>query len=184
MIRAARPHTGSPRLAACAVLALSIALLAFAGCNFIDAVRGRHAKISNMVPGGNIANNQLDCWLTLEFDRYPDGADLRDVRVRFESVALEEPAEFDWVYIASRDVVAAGTDFGSGHRKAEETQPGEDPPLGKPTMVRLPLRAKKKIENAPSPLWLEVELYWGGKKQDTERRTLEHVYASSPGGFF
>ena len=31
---------------------------------------------------------------------------------------------------------------------------------------------------------IEAELYWGGKKQDSERRTIEHVYASSPDGFF
>jgi hypothetical protein len=137
-----------------------------------------------MVPGGNIANGQLDCWITLEFTRYPDGADLRDVRIRFESTALEQPAEFDWAYIASRDVVAQGTDFGSGHRQAEATQPGENPPLGQPTKVRLPLRAKRKIENAPATLWLEAELYWGGAKQDSVRRSLEHVYASTPDGFF
>jgi len=184
MIRTTRSQTGALRPVACAVLALSIASMAVAGCNFVDVVRGRHAKISKMVPGGNIANNKLDCWITLEFDRYPDGADLRDVRIRFESVALEAPAEFDWAYIASHDVVAAGTDFGSGHRDAHETQPGENPPLGKPTKVRLPLRAKREIEDAPATLWLEATLYWGGKKQDSERRTLEHVYASSPGGFF
>jgi hypothetical protein len=108
----------------------------------------------------------------------------RDIRIRFESIALEEPAEFDWAYIASRDVVAAGSDFGSGHRAADETQPGAKPPLGKPTKVRLPLRAKRKIEDAPSTLWLEAKLYWGGKEQDSERRTIEHVYSSSPDGFF
>jgi hypothetical protein len=184
MIRTARPRAGAPRPLSCAVLALSIALLAVAGCNFIDVVRGRHAKISKMVPGSSIGGGELDCWITLEFERYPDAADLKDVRIRFESIALEAPAEFDWKYIASRDVVAAGTDFGSGYRKAEETQPGEKPPLGKPTKVRLPLRAKRMIENVPSTLWLEAELYWGGKKQDSEKRTIEHVYASTSDGFF
>jgi hypothetical protein len=188
MTRSARTRTcpRSPALEplAAAVVALALASLAVAGCNVIDAVRGRHARITKMVPGGNIGNGQLDCWITLEFDRYPDGADLRDVRVRFDSIALQEPAEFDWAYIASRDVAAKGGDFGGGYRKADETRPGEKPPLGKPTKVRLPLRAKPKIENAPSTLWLEAELYWGGKKQDSERRTLEHVYASTPNGFF
>jgi hypothetical protein len=184
MIQGVRSRTGAPRAVTGAVLALSIAALAAAGCNFIDVVRGRHARISNMVPGGSIATNRLDCWITLEFDRYPDAADLRDVRVRFESVALESPAEYDWAYIASHDVVAAGSAFGSGHRDAPETQPGEDPPLGKPTMVQLPLRAKRVIEDAPATLWLEAQLHWGGKKQDAERRTLEHVYSTTPGGFF
>jgi hypothetical protein len=167
-----------------AVLALSLASLSVAGCNFIDVVRGRHAKLTKMVPGGNIANGELDCWVTLQFDRYPDGVDLQDVRVRFTSIALAEPAEFDWKYIASRDVTAAGSDFGSGHRNADETQPGENPPLATPTKVRLPLRAKREIENAPSTLWLEAELHWGGKKQDSLKRSLEHVYASTPDGFF
>jgi hypothetical protein len=184
MIRTARPGIRARGSLACAVLALSILSMAVAGCNFIDVVLGRHATISKMVPGGSIASGRLDCWVTIEFDRYPDAADLRDVRVRFESVALEEPAEFDWAYIASRDVVSAGTDFGSGHRAADATQPGAKPPLGQPTKVRLPLRAKREIEDAPSTLWLEATLYWGGKEQDSERRTLEHVYASTPGGFF
>jgi hypothetical protein len=175
-----RAHAPSP----CAVLALSIASVGVAGCNFIDVVRGRHAKISEMVPGASIGGGELDCWIALEFERYPDGVDLEDVRVRFESIALEAPAEFDWNYIASRDVVAAGTKFGSGYHEAEETQPGQKPPLGKPTKVRLPLRAKRVVENAPSTLWLEAELYWGGKKQDSEKRSIEHVYASSPNGFF
>jgi len=39
-------------------------------------------------------------------------------------------------------------------------------------------------KEAPATLWLEATLYWGGKKQDSERRTLEHVYSSTPGGFF
>jgi hypothetical protein len=184
MIRITRPRTGALRPVSCCVLALSMASMAVAGCNFIDVVRGRHAKIVKMVPGGNIANGQLDCWITLEFDRYPDGVDLRDVRIRFESVALAKPAEFDWYDIASHDVVMAGAKFGSGHRDADETQPGEKPPLHMPTKVRLPLRAKRKIEDVSSALWLEAELYWGGKKQDSAKRTLEHVYSHSPDGFF
>jgi hypothetical protein len=184
MVRTARQKTGALRALVFAALALAIASMAVTGCNFIDVVRGRHAKISKMVPGGNIGNGELDCWITLQFDRYPNGTDLRDVRIRFESEALEAPAEFDWTYIASRDVVAAGTDFGSGHRDADETQPGENPPLGKPTKIRLPLRAKREIEDAASTLRLKAELYWGGKKQDSEKRTLEHVYSRTPGGFF
>jgi len=183
MTRSARQETRALGPISCAVLALSITGVAIAGCNVIDVVRGPHATISKMVPGGNVGSGQLDCWITLEFDRYPDAPDLRDIRIRFESIALEEPAEFDWAYIASRDVVSGGSDFGGGHRDASETQPGENPPLGKPTKVRLPLRAKRKIEDAPSTLWLEAKLYWGGKEQDSERRTIEHVYSSSPDGF-
>jgi hypothetical protein len=184
MIRTIERRADAPSPISCAVLVLSIALMAVAGCNFVDVVRGRHAKISKMVPGDSIGGGGLDCWITLEFERYPDDVDLKDVRIRFESIALEAPAEFDWNYIASRDVIAAGTKFGSGYHEAVETQPGQKPPLGKPTKVRLPLRARRMIENAPSTLWLEAELYWGGKKQDSEKRTIEHVYASTPDGFF
>ena len=28
------------------------------------------------------------------------------------------------------------------------------------------------------------ELYWGGQKQDSVKRTIEHVYSSTPGGMF
>ena len=40
------------------------------------------------------------------------------------------------------------------------------------------------IENAPPTLYLEAELYWGGEKRDSARRTIDHVYAHTPGGFF
>ena len=182
MFRHSHDRSGS-RHAIAIVAALSLFSLFFAGCNVIDIVRGKHASVSKMVPGGDVATGELDCWVTLEFERYPSTADLTDVKLRFESVALVEPAEYDWQYIASRDVVAAGERFGSGHRDAEHTKPGEKPPLMQPTKVRLPLRAKRVIENMPSPLVLDVTLYWGGEKQDSARRTIEHVYARSPGGF-
>jgi hypothetical protein len=64
------------------------------------------------------------------------------------------------------------------------TRPDGDPPLGQPTKIRLPLRARRQIENTPSTLWLEAELYWGGAVQDSIKRTIEHVYSRSPDGFF
>ena len=76
--------------------ALSASLALSGGCNLIDITLGRHASLTRMVPGGNVASGELACWLTLEFSRYPKHADLRDVKVRFESIALAEPAEFDW----------------------------------------------------------------------------------------
>ena len=142
------------------------------------------AKLSNMIPGGNVATGRLDCWLTFEFESPPSGVDPRDVRVRFSSVALVEPAEFDWAYIASHDYLAKSEGaFGSGNTQAQHTTPDGAPPVGEAIKARFPLRAKQEIENAPSPLWLEAELWWGGKKQDSLKRTLEHVYESSPGSF-
>ena len=148
-----------------------LALLGLVGCNpFSDAA------IRKMVPGGNIGSGQLECWLTLEFKSYPKGTDLRDVRVRFTSIALEEPAEFDWNYIASRDVLSKGARFGSGHQPFEASTPGDDPPLGQELKVKFPLRARQRIENVPDTLKLQATLYWGGKEQASMRRTIEHVY--------
>lgn len=168
-----------------AALLGAFALLATApGCNLIDIALGRHAHISRMVPGTSVTSGQLDCWLTLEFKRYPEDVDLRDVRVRFESIALAGPAEFDWHFIATHDKLAKGHAFGSGYREAEMTSPAKPPPLGQPTKVRFPLQAKSVIEDAPRILYLEAELYWGGKKQDSVRHTIEHAYATEPNSFF
>lgn len=166
-------------LSAC--LTASAAWILLAGsCNLIDTSLARHAELSQMVPGTAVDTGELLCWLTLEFKHYPPEADLRDVRVRFESIALAEPAEFDWEFIAAHDKLTRRDGYGSGLHEAEVTSPVSRPPLGLPTKVRFPLRAKSVIENAPATLYLEAELYWGGLKQDSHRRTIEHVYATSP----
>ena len=167
------------------LLALAALCAGLAGCNVIDIVLGRDAKLSGMVPGGNIATGGLDCWLTFEFDRYPESVDLTDIRVRFRSVALERDAEFDWRYIAGHDFLAGsrGSAFGSGHTRAKQTTPENPPPLGQGFKARFPLQARAVVENAPSTITLEAELYWGGKKQDSMTRTVEHVYGSKPGSF-
>lgn len=152
-------------------------LLLSGGCNFIDLALGRHATLTHMSPGRNLGGGELECWLTLEFTRYPKDADLRDVKVRFESIALAEPAEFDWAYIARNDKIARGQRFGTGYREAEMTSPEKPPPLGEPTKVRFPLRAKLVIDKAPAVLYLEADLYWGGVKQDSLRAAIEHVYS-------
>ena len=72
--------------------------------------------------------------------------------------------------------------FGAGLHEAETTRAGSAPPLGRPTRVRFPLRARPVIEDAPATLYLEAELRWGGEKQDALRHTLEHIYASEPPG--
>ena len=153
-------------------------LLTFAvvGCNpFSDAT------IRKMVPGASVASGNFECWLTLEFKDYPKGADPRDVRVRFESLALEEPAEFDWSFIASHDVVPKGTGFGSGHAPYEASSASTDPPLGQELKVKFPLRARDRIDDAPKRLYLHASLYWGGKRQASMKRTIEHVYQAESG---
>ena len=157
-----------------------LALLGVAACNLIETNLARHAELSRMIPATTDSVGEVECWLTLEFKHYPREGDLRDVRVRFESIALAEPAEFDWTYIASHDKLTARDGFGSGLHEAETTNPESRPPLGQPTMVRFPLRAKLEIDDAPATLYLEAELYWGGEKQDSARQTIEHIYGSEP----
>ena len=173
------------RLALVGVALASIVSGAVA-CNVIDAALGRHAHLSNMVPGQGINGGDLQCWLTMEFDRLPEGIDHRDVVVRFHSVALEHPVEFDWDYIAPRDfVVPEGSQaFGSGHRANTASTPSSAPPVGMPMKAKFILPAKPVIENAPDTIYLYAELYWGGDKMDTAQRTIEHVYESAPGSFF
>ena len=161
-------------------LALCLGLLVCAtACNLIETNFARHAELSHMVPGSTADTGELLCWLTLEFKRYPANVDLRDVTVRFESIALAEPAEFDWEYIAAHDKLTRRDGYGSGLHEAEVTSPVRRPPLGRPTKVRFPLRAKPVIENAPAVLYLEAELYWGGEKQHSMRQTIEHVYSTA-----
>ena len=85
----------------------------------------------------------------------------------------------DWLYIARNDKLPQGQRFGIGDREAEMTRPETPPPLGEPTKVRFPLRAKRVIENAPETLYLEADLYWGGVKQDSRRAPIEHIYSRS-----
>ena len=99
-----------------------------------------------MTPGGNVATGQLECWLTMEFKNMPDG-DARDIRVHFSSEALQDDAEFDWSYIAAKDVIK-GENFGDGNRKNEATTPESEPPLGQPLKVKFPLAAKRRLPNS------------------------------------
>lgn len=164
-----RHPTRSPRsrLARAAALALASAALA---CG--------DAQLSDMVPGGNIMTGQLECWLTLEFERLPDGIDPRDVKVRFVSDALEAPAEFDWRFIASHDLaVKENAAFGSRFQAKETSHPDGPPPLKDPLRVKFPLEAKRRVRTGfGSTLWLHAELYWGGEKQDSVKRSIEHMY--------
>jgi len=172
------------RRAACLAALMAVVSGAVA-CNMIDAVLGNHAHLSNMVPGQSVHGGDLQCWLTLEFDRMPEGIDARDVVVRFTSPALRHPAEFDWKYISSHDMlVPEGSQaFGSGNRANTASTASTPPPIGMPIKVKFMLPAKETIENAPSTLWLRAEIIWGGSEMDSVDRTIEHVYASTPGGF-
>ncbi len=175
--QAAADARRAPRPTALALLAILVLATA---CNLIDTRAARDATLSRMIPGPGAETGSIECWLTLEFNRYPTDADLHDVVVRFESIALAAPARFDWEYIAAHDKLTGREGFGSGLHEAEATRPAERPPLGRPTQVRFPLLARSSITDAPSTLYLEAELYWGGERQHTLRQSLEHVYATEP----
>ncbi len=87
------------------------------------------ARLVDMVAAQNLASGELGCWLEIEFKSLPSGVDPTDVRVRFESIALVEPADFDWSFISQHDVVTNGGRFGSGYRDNEQTSPASAPPL-------------------------------------------------------
>ena len=145
-------------------------VLFWSGCSLFSS-----AELSEMVPGMSKQMDKLECWLTIEFKKYPEGIDLRDVRVKFTSMALEEPEEFDWDYIADQDVISLG--FMKGYNPNPASSPDEDPPLNTPIKVKYPLRAKHYI-NIPAgeTILLKADLYWGGKKVASNDRMIEHVY--------
>ena len=136
------------------------------------------AKIDRMVSGGNILSGELESWLVLEFQSYPDGADPRDVVVRFHSEALSGIAEFDWSYIAGRDVIS-GERFGSGNRLNEATTADDAPPLDQPVKVKFPLYARRELMSDGGGIWLHADLYWGGVKQDSAKQNIERLYSAA-----
>lgn len=151
-------------------LAAVLAAAALLACHPFAA-----AELTEMTPRGDIESGELECWLTMEFARLPGDGDPTDVRVRFDSVALERPAEFGWDFIAVRDVVSRGSAAGSGYGPNPETRPEAPPPLGDPIVVRFPLEARRVIEDAPDTLVLHATLYWGGRERSSLARPIERV---------
>jgi len=129
------------------------------------------ARIDSMVPGGAIMTGELECWLRLSFDEPPADIDPTEVFVVFRSEALEEETEFDWAYISANDVVS-GTDF-------TQTTAATPPPAGEIVKVRFPLQAKRRLTAVPiGAVWLEAELWWGDKLQDTSKGDIRRLYRS------
>ena len=149
---------------------IMLTLLSAAGCSLL----GGHAKLSEMMPGMSGQMDKLECWLTIEFKKYPDGINLRDVMVVFSSIALFADQSFDWQYIAANDQIAQG--LGKGYRPNEESLPDQDPPLKIKIKVNYPLRARPRLEDLDETITLTAELFWGGKSQGSLSRTIEHVY--------
>jgi hypothetical protein len=135
-----------------------------------------NAEIDRISAGGNILSGELESWLVLNFQSYPDGVDPRDVVVRFHSEALDGTEEFDWGYIAGSDVIA-GERFGSGNRPNHATTAAEGPPLDQPLKVKFPLYAKREILTSNRRIWLHADLYWGGVRQDSAKQDIGRLYS-------
>jgi hypothetical protein len=155
---------------------LLAAAFAAGACNLVDGAVQHEATMSRMLPGRLGAGGRLDCWLTIEFERYPDGVDPHDVRVRFYSPALAEPAEFDWRYIAGNDVVARAAAHGGAPVPQDRTRPGEPPPLGEAIDIRFPLTTRPALASLRTPIRLQAELYWGGKSQGALQHDIEDLF--------
>jgi hypothetical protein len=162
-----RTHDPGRRLARAVGLALAC-----------TAVACGDAELSDMVPGGHIVTGELECWLTLEFKRLPEGIDPKDVKIRFVSEALETPAEFGWPFIARNDYeLRKNVSFGPAMRRKFSTTAAGPPPLNEPLRVKFPLEAKRRVQMGfASTLWLHAELWWGGEKQDSVKRSIGHMY--------
>ncbi|MBU8870191.1 MAG: hypothetical protein KOO60_04860 [Gemmatimonadales bacterium] len=133
------------------------------------------ASLSDMVPGMSKRMDKLECWVTIEFKKIPDGIDPKDVKLVFSSMALESDETFDWAYIAANDGIAQG--MGKGYAPNEASDPNQPPPLKVKCKAKYPLRAKPRLDLAlDQRLGLQVDLYWGGKKCDSMNQTIEHVY--------
>lgn len=151
-------------------LALAGLLGALPGCGLFS-----DAKLSDMVPGGNIHTGQLECWLTIEFTGETAG-DPRDVVVEFDGIVLPQSQRFDWEFIATRDRIPLGMMKGFAPNK--QTEPDGVPPRNVPIKVKYPLQALQMVDLSPGQaLKLRATLYWGGEKQGSVTRSVEHVYS-------
>ena len=61
-------------------------------------------------------------------------------------------------------------------RQTRGPQPDQDPPLKVKIKVNYPLHARPRLDNLDETITLKAELFWGGKKQGSLSRTIEHVY--------
>ena len=149
---------------------IMLTLFSAAGCSLLG-----DARLSGMMPGMSERMDKLECWLTIEFKKYPDEVDLRDVKVVFSSIALASDQSFSWQYIAANDQIAQG--MGKGYLPNEESLPGQDPPLKTKIKVNYPLRARSQMElDLTESISLKAELFWGGKKQGSISKSIDHVY--------
>lgn len=149
-----------------------VLVLMTTGCSLLGC---GNARLSGMIPGMSKRMDKLECWLTIEFKKYPENIDLQDVKVVFSSIALHSDETYDWAYIAGNNVIPQG--LGKGFAPNEASVPGMKPPLEVPVKVRFPLSARPSLDlDLTETIWLSAELFWGGKSQGRIEKTIEHVY--------
>jgi hypothetical protein len=56
---------------------IMLILFSVSGCSLLG---GRYAKLSEMLPGMSEMMDKVTCRLTIEFKKYPENIDLRDVK--------------------------------------------------------------------------------------------------------
>ncbi len=152
-----------------------IAVLLILGIWMAGCGSAGKAKIKEMIPGMSSTMETLECWLTIEFTKYPKSGSPRDVKVKFSSIALEGDEVFDWAYIAEHDVISLG--FMKGFKPNDASSPSADPPLDTPLKIKFPLSAKSRIElDAGQVIELKAQVIWAGEVVETRTTTIEHVY--------
>jgi hypothetical protein len=153
-----------------AAVAAAALLVAASGCGLF-----RDAEISYMAPGGNLHTGHLECWMEITFTGEAPG-DPRDVEVVFSSIVMAAPQKFDWAFISQHDLVRKG-DW-AGYKVNADTSPDADPPREMAIRVKFPIEAMDRLLVQPGDdLDLHATLYWGGEKQHSLSRGLQHVYA-------
>ncbi|MDY7230529.1 hypothetical protein [Hyalangium rubrum] len=132
------------------------------------------AEISDVTPGA--ANvGAAEVWITLTFKELPQEGDPTDVELTLDSTVLGDQIVMSWADIAERDVIALG-DF-KGHAINTETTGDQPPPLGTPIKFRitLPYREEVKVKNTDD-LMLHLSLSWAGKREDSDKEPIGHLY--------
>jgi hypothetical protein len=89
------------------------------------------------------------------------------------------PKTFDWAYICANAHVKKAS--GIGRERTDKLKADADPLLNFPIDLIFPLDAKDTVnEPSASDFVLDVELDWGGRKQDSDYVSIRHLYSRQP----
>ncbi len=156
------------------LVALAISLCQILACSALEPQDIPPAQLLSMIPPPPPVEGQPNCKLTLEFNDVPPQIDPKDVRVRFYSVAMRQPAEFDWSFIAANHTLPR-----SSLPVPRRGDRAASPPLGHAMRVEFPLAMRNDLAGVTGPVWLQAELYWGGEIQDSARMALGPIFAGA-----